>query len=847
MYSLTHDLRYSFRQIRNFPGFSAVVVITLALAIGGNTAIFSLINAVMLRTLPVKDPGRLVLLKWKAKSIPKTKSSASYANCPPVRGSTLGAGDVFSDVPLEPDGCSFSLPFFEQIQNDRSVLSDVAAFVPADLTVNAEGRTSRARGLFVSGEFFSTLGVRAAAGRLLDGRDDSEGATPSIVISHRFWQSELSGDRAVLGKEILIGKILFTIVGVTTPGSAQLDPGVACDLWVPLAFRSKVPPSPPKGTAATAIWLELIGRLKPKTSSAQAASALSVEFAASSTSGPEAIFKPDAAPQVELASAAHGLATLRRNFSKALFALLAAVALVLLISCVNIAGLMLARSAARRKELATRVALGASRGRIVSQLLTESLWLSLAGGAVGMALGVTGARILVSFFSRNWSMPLQLEVHPDARVFAFTFLVSVAVGISFGLIPALSSGRPNLVSALKGESGGATETGRHPAFGSLIVITQIALAMPILAGAGLVTHTLANLKGENIGFEPQHLLVFRLDSTYTQKNPGSLYKDLQQQLSSLPGVASVSYSGVAVLSNEGMSAPIFSHDQPELQVRAHGLPMSSDFLKTMGIPLRKGQIFDDDSEHPPGKDAPTQVVVNETLVQQLFGSRDPIGKYFNLGSPSGPSFEIIGVVGDAKYGEVREPIRPTVYMPVGSWNGPIYFEVRTGMAPAAVITEIDSAVRRYDRNLLIVGMKTETEQIDEDLYQERLMSVLSGLLAALAVTVACIGIYGLLAFQVARRTQEIGIRLALGAGREDVLRLVLGRGTRLAVAGTLIGCAAALAVTHYLQSFLFEVKPSDPLTFLSMAVLLVGIALIGSYIPARRAAKVDPMVALRYE
>jgi predicted permease len=849
MYGLTQDVRYSLRQMRKGPGFTAVVVITLALAIGGNTAIFSLINAIMLRTLPVKDPERLVLLQWKAKSIPKTKASASYANCPPGSGSALQGGDIISDAPLDSGGCSFSLPFFEQLQLDQNLFSDVAAFVPAELSVNSEGRTGRVRGLFVSGEFFSTLGVKPAMGRLFDQRDDSEGAAPGIVVSHRFWQSKLGGDGAVLGKQILIGRTLFTVLGITAPEFAQLDPGLTCDLWVPLAFKAKVPPYSPNQAKADALWMELIGRLKPRISAGQAASAVSTAFAASTTSGPEAIFKRDDAPQIELASAARGLATLRRYFSQALFALLAALALVLLISCVNIAGLMLARSAARRKELGMRVALGATRGRIISQLLTESLLLSFAGGTVGMGLGVIGARILASFFSQNWSMPLQLEVHPDARVFAFTLLVSAAVGVAFGLIPAFSSGRPDLVSMLKAESGSAMGgVGRSVAFGSLIVITQIALAMPILAAAGLVTRTLANLRAEEVGFNPQHLLVFRIDSTYSRKNPDTVYRDLQQQLRSLPGVVSVSRSGVALLSDEGMAAPIFSHDQPALQVRAHGLPMSSDFLTTMGIPLREGRMFgDEDSERARIKDVPIQVVVNETLVRQLFGFRDALGKYFHFGDASGPVFEIIGVVGDAKYGNVRDTIWPTVYMPIGDWNGPMYFEARTGMESVAVIPEIQSAVRRFDSNLLIVGMKTESEQIDEDLYQERLMSVLSGLFAALAVVVACVGLYGLLAFQVARRTQEIGIRLALGAEREDVLRLVLGRGAGLAIAGTLLGCAAALGVTRYVQSFLFGVEPADPLTFTVTAVLLVGVALIGSYIPARRAANVDPMVALRYE
>ena len=408
---------------------------------------------------------------------------------------------------------------------------------------------------------------------------------------------------------------------------------------MPLASKTKVPPYSPNQNKADAILMELIGRLKAGMSTAQAASAVSTAFAASTTSGPEGIFKSEDAPHIELASAAHGLATLRRFFSRALFALLTAVALVLLISCVNIAGLMLARSAARRKELGVRVALGATRGKIISQLLTESLLLAFAGGMVGMAFGVFGARILVSFFSRNWPMPLELDIHPDARVFAFTLLVSGTVGVAFGLVPAFLSGRPDLVSTLKAEPSSAMAgMSRNLAFGSLIVIIQIAFTMPILAGAGLLARTLANLRAENIGFDAQRLLVFQIDSTYSRKNPETLYRDLQQQIRSLPGIVSVSCSAGALLSDGGMAAAIFSNDQPGLQVRAHSLPMSSDFLTTMGIPLREGRIFgDEDSARARSKDVPTQVVVNETLVRKLFDFHDPLGKYFHLGSASGPT------------------------------------------------------------------------------------------------------------------------------------------------------------------------------------------------------------------
>ena len=847
MTGLLQDVRYGLRQLRKNPGFAAVAVITVALGIGGNTAIFSLINAVMLRTLPVKDPGQLVLLRWKSKRIPETKASSSYANCP--QGSVKGR-DIISDVPLDAGSCSFSFPFFQQLLGERKLFTDVAAFAsPGELTVNSEGRTIRVPGLFVSGDFFPMLGVRAEVGRLLNRNDDDENASPMLVVSHKFWQNELAGDRLVVGKQVLIGKTLFTVAGVAGPEFAQLDPGLACDLWVPLAFRSKVPPYQQLQTASNAIWLELMGRLQPGVSATQAASALSVTFASSTTSGPDAIFKPQDAPQIELSSAARGLATLRRFFSQALFALFAALGLVLLISCVNIAGLTLARSASRRKEFGMRVALGATRGRIISQLLTESLLLSFAGGAVGVMLGSFGARILATFFSRNWWTPLQLDVRPDIHVLVFTLLISVAVGIACGLVPAFSAGRAGLVPALKIDSGAvAMGTRGRLTLDSLIVLVQIALAVPILAGAGLVARTLMNLEAENVGFNPQNLLVFRIDPTYSRKDLQTLYRDLQESLASLPGVASVSRSGVALLSEGGMAFPIVAEGQPSTQDRAHYLPASRSLFTTIGIPLREGEIFSDD--HQKQKEAtnvPTKVVVNETLVRRLFGSRDPLGKYFHVEDEAGSAYEIIGVVADAKYGDVREPVWPTVYGSIAGWDGEVYFEVRTAMDPNAMMPEIRREIARFDGNLLTSDMKTETEQIDQDLYEERLISALSGSFAMLALAVACIGIYGLLAFQVAQRTQEIGVRLALGARREDVLRLVLGQGALLAVAGTLIGTAAALAVTRYAQSFLFGVKATDPLTLIAVTFLLVGVAVIASYIPARRAAKVDPMVALRYE
>jgi len=852
MKSLFQDVRYGLRTLRKNPGFTAVAIITLALGIGANTAIFSLINAIMLRTLPVQDPQELVLLKWKARAIPETKASSSYDNCPQGGGPSLEGHAIISDAPLDAGGCSFSFPFFQQIQTEQKIFSSVLAFVPAQLTINAAGRSSQAQVLFVSGNFFSTFGLRPEFGRLLSPTDDLEGAAPAIVVSHRFWQSELGGDRSIVGARVLIGKALFTVAGVTGSESPDLDPGLPCDVWLPLVSRPLADQHWRNETAANALWLELIARLRPGISVAQATSALSAAFAAGTTNGPDAMFKPADAPQIELASAARGLATLRRNFSRPLFALLTAVGIVLLISCANIAGLMLARAAARRKELAMRVALGATRGRITRQLLTESLLLSLTGGAAGILLGYLGAGALASFLSHNWTLRLQLDVHPDARILAFTALVSVVVGIAFGLAPAFSSGRTDLAPTLREVAGNAAGIrGSHVILGSSLVLIQMALAMLVLTGTGLVVRTLANLKSENVGFDPQNLLVFRVDATYTSRAGGNidtLYRNLQEQLSSLPGVTAISRSGILLLSNEGIAGPISSSAKPETEARAHLLPISGDFLKTMRIPLLAGRTLNEqDSKQPGPGNVPTHVVVNEMLARRFFGTQNPLGRRFRLGSATGREAEIVGVVPDGKYGGVRDDIWPTIYTPIGTWDGDFYFEVRTAMDPKALMPEIRTAVSRFDSNLLVTGMKTETQQIDENIYQERLIANLSSLFALLALLVACVGIYGLLSYQVTRRTHEIGIRLALGAQRGEVLRLVIRQGALLAVPGALIGVAAALAVTRYLQSFLFGVKPSDPVTITAVAVGLIAVALLASYIPARRAMKTDPMVALRYE
>ncbi len=834
MNGLFQDLRYALRQLRKSPGFTATAVITLALGIGANTAIFSLINSIMLRTLPVKDPASLVILKWVAKKPPKIESGDAWAACPAT------------DTPA----CSFSYPMFQQFRAQQRVFSGLFASVPDyNLAINVSGHPGHGNALYVSGDFFSTLGTRPLFGRLLTQLDDS-GSAPVVVLSSTFWRKTLGGDYQILGKPIVIGKRQFTIVGVAPP--LDLDPGVPQDFWIPLSLQPTTDPNPFQFTTGNAIWLQLIGRLKPGISAERAAAAVSTIFAASVTQGPEAIFSTSDAPHIELPTVAHGLSSLRRFLSQPLLVLFAAVVLVLLIACANIAGLTLARANERQKEIAVRSALGATKARLLRQFLTESLLLSAIGGVAGCFLGYLGAKALAAFFSRNWWMPIALDVHPDGRVLGFTLLTAAGVGLLFGIAPALLRSRMSLAPALKEGSGsiGGVRRGKLKA-GSILVAAQTALAVVVLVGAGLMVRTLANLKHVEPGFDPRNLVIFGVDTTYRTGGATdlqALHTQLQSQLAELPGVTAVTYSEVPLLTGGGIQGDIYAEHGTEPLFHIDYLPAAPNFFQTMRMPLLAGRSFnpqDIESSLSPKLNAYFPVVVNQSLAHRMFGNENPLGRHFRTGLPTSPVNEVVGVVADAKYEALRNDVMPTIYAVLG--NDGATFEIRTAMNPKAMMPEIRAAVTRFDPNLLITGMKTQEQQIDQNLYQERLIANLSSLFAILALLVACIGIYGLLSYQVTRRTQEIGIRLALGAQREDVLRLVMRQGSWLAVLGAGIGMAAALGLTRYLRSFLFGVKPSDPLTVLAVAGLLIGVALLASYLPARRAAKVEPMEALRYE
>jgi predicted permease len=856
------DLRYAFRVLAKSPGFTAIAVLTLALGIGANTAIFSLIDAVMLHSLPVRNPQQLVVLQWSAHHGPKTHSSSSYGDCV----ANFGEG--------ESSGCSLSKPFFEDVRSKTGVFSGFAAFSYAGpLNLSGNGAASQASAQYVSGDYFETLGVRAAVGRMIQAADDTATAPAVAVLNYGYWQSAFGGDPSAVGKTIHLQNLPFTIVGVAEPRFVNLTPGNTFDLWIPLAQRPRLRPEwTPRSEDAGSWWMVVVARLKPGVSRAQAESAVSLLFFNDLIHGEKPLSKAEDAPVIKLLPAQKGLTGSRRRLSQPLYVLMLAVGIVLLIACANVAGLMLARANARQKEIAVRLAIGASRGRIARQLLTESLTISFAGGLLGIAMAFWSARALLAFLTSTSSRPTGFSAEIDLRVLAFAAGASVLTGILFGLAPALRSMRVDLTPALK--EGGKSSSSGHAGrgwlnSGNVLVVAQVALTVVVLVGAGLLVHTLQNLKRIDPGFDSNNVLNFGVDPTltgYKGERLGQFFRELRDRFSEVPGVLSVSYSDSPLLSGSLDINGFHLHGKPdEKESDADYLPVGPDFFETMRMPITMGRNFTPAeftaAASEPGphcsnasiSQTAVAAVVNESFVRTYFPKENPIGQHFgggeNLEYPDpnhckDPGWQIVGVVHDAKYNDLRREVHPTFYVPSGE-DGT--FELRTAGDPRAAISAVRDVLRRSGFDLPLYDIKTESQQIDELLFQERLIARLSSFFGLLALLLACIGLYGLLSYEVARRTREIGIRMALGAQSGDVLRRVVGHGIALAAIGTAIGTAASFGVTRFLGSMLYDVKPSDPLTLVSVTALLLLVALAACYIPARRATRVDPLVALRYE
>src|SRR5271157_648197 len=862
--TLWQDLRYGLRQLAKSPGLTSVIVLSLALGIGANTAIFSLIDAVMLKMLPVRQPEQLVLLSWVTPDHPDMIHSLS--------------GNFDRDKRGGFTSTSFSYPIFDDIRASNPAFSSVLAFADTDrLNVGVGGQAGLARGQLVSGDFFSTLGVPAAIGRTITPADDTAGASPAAVISYGYWARRFGRDPLVVGKAITVNGVPFSLVGVAAPEFFGVQPGASIDVWIPLRTQPQVDPGwaqyatpgeVSKFTARDDWWVVILGRLKPGASEQQARAALDVvvrQNVASIEPPPPARRSPDVAyepPRVELASASKGLNSLRQEFSKPLTILMAVVGLVLLIACANVANLLLARATSRQKEIAMRLALGSGRRRLIRQLLTESVLLAVAGGALGVILAYWASDVLLAFMSSGRD-PVILHVSPNPNVLGFTAAVSVLTGILFGLAPAVRGTRLDLTPALKEGAArivgsGGRSRGLRLELGKALVVAQVAMSLLLLIGAGLFVRTLTNLESENVGFDRHNLLLFGIDPTqaaYKGERLARFYEELRRRIEAVPGVRSASLSRHTFInggvSDSGVAIQGYTPKPGESvndgSVSVHVNSVGPEFFETFGIPMVLGRTLDD-------KDiaAATKVaVVNRAFARKYLAGTSPIGRRFGFGDQRASSdIAIVGVVGDARYGQLRAEAPPTVFVPYAQNIqdlAEMTFEVRTTGDPTHWMGAIRQTVQGLDRNLPLFDVKTQTEQIEQATFQERLFARFSSFFGLLALVLACVGLYGMMAYAVARRTNEMGIRMALGAEPGKILQMVLHEATTLVALGIVIGVPAALAASRLIATLLYGLKSTDPLTIISATAVLAGVALLAGYLPARRASRVDPMVALRYE
>jgi predicted permease len=845
---LWQDIRFGLRMLAKNPGFTAVAVLTLALGIGANTAIFSLIDAVMLKILPVKNPGQLVLLSWVSQRNPAGMDWLAG-------GSRLDASGRLSAL-------YFPYPSFDQFRKDNRVFSSLFGFDAfASVNVSAEGQADLAEDELVSGDYFSGLGVVPILGRPITPEDENPDAPSVTVISYGFWSRQFGRSPAAVGKSITINGVSCTVVGVAPPQFFGVTPGRAVDVWVPLVQKSMLP----WGTfhradlnssfdSPTHWWVEMMGRLKPGVTAEQAQTQLEMSFQ-QSRAGLNVGATPQSIPHIQLESGAKGLASLREEFSTPLRILAVVVGIVLLIACANIAALLLARSAARQQEIVLRLSLGASRARLARQLLSESVLLAGLGGVAGVLFAHWATPALVLLMSRD-GQSLNLSVQLDAKVLGFTAAVSILTGILFGLAPALRFTGVDITPALKAGAAAASASGKRSRMGltKALVVIQVALALLLSIGAGLFVRTLKELEGQSLGFDQDHLLLFGVEpqlNGYEGVRLMDFYVRLRARLQALPGIKSVSMSFLMPLAGYANQPPISVEGYesgPWKSLHSDWDNVGPSFFETMGIPVMLGRGIE--SRDTAG--SPKVAVVNEAFAREAFGGRNAIGHRvrFAFSWESNPEYEIVGLVQNTRLASLRRVPLPAVYTPYAQMPkllGSLNFELRTASDPLAMVPTVRRAVHDIDPGVPIHGVRTQTQRIAETLIQERLLDRLTGFFGGLAILLACVGLYGLMAYAVTQRTREIGIRMALGATRGETLRLIVGGGLKLTLVGVIIGVGGALALTRFLASLLYGVKPTDPMTFITVSLILITVTMLACYFPARRAAKVDPMVPLRYE
>ena len=809
MQTLWQDLRYGFRMLMKTPVFTVVAVLSLALGIGANTTVFSLMDAVMLRSLPIQHPEQIV--------------------------------EVATVIPGNSPHYDFSYPLYAGLRDNNQSLSGLVAYSTTNFGLAVGDQTDRIRGEMVSSNYFSVLGVQPTIGSAFAPSDEQPGAPRAAVISDALWTRLLNREPSVLNKTITLNGRNFSVVGVAPKNFSGLLRGMQTDVWITLPHNIDFEQSPKLLSSATLSWLSLAGRLKPgitiEQAQTQLTSLLPVVSPAARESGNEGI---------SLTEAAGGNGAYVAELSRPITLLFFAVALILAIACANVASLLLARARTRGKEIGVRLALGATRLRIMRQLMTESLLLSVAGGALGLLLTFWTSG-LVSGFLITSEDALSLDVSPNSRVLIFTVLASVATVLLFGVVPALKASRVDLVPTLKDANSISPVFRRGPSLQSLLVVTQVALSLMLLAGAGLFVRSLWKLQGIDKGFAGANVMAFSLNmglQGYDKGRGANFYATAIENLSSLPGIESVTLASSLPATAGGSRIQLGPNEtKPAVDedVSIDIVTVAPRFFETTQLPLLQGRDFRRIDNAKSAK----VMIVNETMARKFWPQTDPVGRTFN---DSQDTYEVVGVARDTKYRNLREPPRMTMYQPLTQAYVPtMSLVVRTAADPAKFAPMIQARLHTIEPALTIYNVRTLLEHVGRSLYVERMESVILGLLGLLALVLTAIGVYGVVAYSVAQRTRELGIRMALGAQRKDVLKLVLRKGLVLVVWGSAIGLVGCYWLSRLVSNQLYGVKPNDPATLLSVAALLASVALLASYIPARRATKVDPLVALRYE
>lgn len=832
--TLAQDLRYAARGFNRNRGFTAVAVLTLALGVGANSAVFSVINGVMLRALPVRDPQQLLQVAFRGKH------------------------DATSFV-----GESFSYPLFSELRKGNPAFSDLSAFdswdsFEAQLVDNGVSPAGAPmKGQLVSVNFFSMLGVDAVVGRTFAADEDSgDGAHPVAVISYAAWVQDFARDPHVVGRKLLVKGTPLTVIGVASMRFSGVNPGKNFDVWIPLTMASQVLSG--KRTSLTdpnTNWVSLIGRLNPGYSAIQASEKLDTLYQQMQGQRDISRWSPQEqrdffTHHIVLLPAATGADYLRKEFSRPLWILMGMVGLVLLIACANVTNLLLARASTREREVAIRLALGARGWRLMRQLLTESVLLAFTAAAFGILFAYWGSRILVALMS------ISLDVHPDLRVLAFASLLALITGIAAGIAPAIDAARRNQSPALRTGTPKTMDSHSGSRLGCTLTVMQVALSLVVVLAAVLLTRTLHKLESLDPGFSRQNILLFKLDADragYKNQQLTQLYQQLADRIGSAPGVRSASYSMLTPISGGGWDNRTYiegytpgSSENIDVYMNAVG----PGFFKTLGTPLLIGRSFGP-QDHA---NSIVVAVINQTMARRYFAGRNPIGHHIGRWNWDGRrEYEVVGVVGDAKYMSLREETPPTAYLYIPQSPripGDVTFEVQSALSSSSIVPQVREVLADVDSRLVAEDEKTLAEQVDKSLNEEKLVSAVSGCFGVLALVLACIGLYGVMAYSVARRTSEIGLRMALGAEKGDVFRMVIGQGLKLALAGLAIGVVAALALARIMTSFsqlLYGVRPTDFPTIVAVSLAMLAVSVIACFIPASRAMRVDPMVTLRYE